>query len=418
MDAIDCQGFAGGFTLGTVQAGFRLVGKREHTGAFGAPACEANRHLLGHDWVTEAGTIDDWTPYQVPYVFGNPPCSGFSLMSDKAFRGMDSRINSCMWDFAEYAARCRPDIIVMESVGQAFTTGQPLMQALRAHVETRTGDQYDLTHVMQDCLSLGGCAVRRRYFLVMHKVPFGVEHAPITTVPTLEEAIGDLESLDIQWEPQHYQQPPSWWSEHLRSPDGMVDGMAIVESPGNTRTQEMLDSGVEWKQGENMQTAVARYFALNGTLPESWMHLPSSQKHTARLAEQGDCDFGFNQPLRWKYNQPARVVHGGFLGQGVHPRLNRLMTHREALRILGFPDNWHASPVAHIGAAQAYWGKGVTVTVGRWISSWVRLSLEGTPGTVTGELIGDRERLIDVSKDWRKHVNNSRERIPLRLVNA
>src|ERR1035437_767860 len=53
LDAIDCQGFAGGFTLGAVQAGFRLVGKREHPGAFGVASCEANRHLLGNDWQTE-----------------------------------------------------------------------------------------------------------------------------------------------------------------------------------------------------------------------------------------------------------------------------------------------------------------------------------------------------------------------------
>jgi len=33
--AVDCQGFAGGFTLGMVQAGFHLVGKREMKAGFG-----------------------------------------------------------------------------------------------------------------------------------------------------------------------------------------------------------------------------------------------------------------------------------------------------------------------------------------------------------------------------------------------
>ena len=51
---IDALGFAGGFTLGMVQAGFELVGKREMKGGFGVPNCEANRHLLGNGWRSEA----------------------------------------------------------------------------------------------------------------------------------------------------------------------------------------------------------------------------------------------------------------------------------------------------------------------------------------------------------------------------
>ena len=117
-DAIDVLGFAGGFTLGMAQAGFRLVGKREMKGGFGVANCEANRHLLGHDWKSEAGDPAGWT---VPsggasVVFGNPPCSGFSVMSSKEFRGADSKINHCMWAFADYVARVAPQVAVFESV--------------------------------------------------------------------------------------------------------------------------------------------------------------------------------------------------------------------------------------------------------------------------------------------------------------
>lgn len=74
--AVDCQGFAGGMTLGMVQAGFKLVGKREHTGGFGVPNCEANRHLLGNDWTAQSGDAKTWEVVpNVELVFGNPPCS-------------------------------------------------------------------------------------------------------------------------------------------------------------------------------------------------------------------------------------------------------------------------------------------------------------------------------------------------------
>src|SRR5687767_6832120 len=104
--AVDVMSFAGGFTLGMVQAGFELVGKRELKGGFGVPSCEANRHLLGNNWRSEIGEPETWTVPEggVDVTFGNPPCSGWSVMSAKHFRGADSPALSCTWAFADYVA--------------------------------------------------------------------------------------------------------------------------------------------------------------------------------------------------------------------------------------------------------------------------------------------------------------------------
>ena len=108
------MGFAGGFTLGVVQAGFELVGKRELPGGFGVPNCEANRHLLGNAWQAEAVESERWSvPRDVDFVFGNPPCSGFSVMSAKSFRGANSKVNACMWAFADYVGRSGAPIAVL-----------------------------------------------------------------------------------------------------------------------------------------------------------------------------------------------------------------------------------------------------------------------------------------------------------------
>jgi site-specific DNA-cytosine methylase len=132
--AVDVLGFAGGFTLGVVQAGFHLVGKRELKGAFGVKNCEVNRHLLGDGWRTQVSSPEAWEPVDAELVFGNPPCSGFSVMSAKEFRGADSPINHCMWSFIDYVARVRPTIAVFESVQMARTRpdGLALMRSLRA----------------------------------------------------------------------------------------------------------------------------------------------------------------------------------------------------------------------------------------------------------------------------------------------
>jgi hypothetical protein len=73
--AIDALGFAGGFTLGMVQAGFELAAKREMPGGFGVPNCEANRALLGDSWRTQVGAPESWEVVDAEVVFGNPPCS-------------------------------------------------------------------------------------------------------------------------------------------------------------------------------------------------------------------------------------------------------------------------------------------------------------------------------------------------------
>ena len=88
MQAVDCQGLAGAFTLGTKRAGFDIVAKLELPGGFGVENCEANRHLLG-DFETTVSNWSDWPHYDVPYIFGNPPCSGFSLLNTVAAKSKD-----------------------------------------------------------------------------------------------------------------------------------------------------------------------------------------------------------------------------------------------------------------------------------------------------------------------------------------
>src|SRR5688572_10802400 len=192
--AMDAYGFAGGFTMGVVQAGFELRGKREAS-EFGIPACEANRHLLGDNWEAQQGDPAQWVPEDVDLVFGNPPCSGFSLMSVAAatvegdtgrrrdYRGVHAPVNACMWNFTNFAAKCNPDIAIFESVTGAAKLGLPLMRDLRSNLEEKTSDRWDLYHVIHDAASVGGAALCRRYFWVASRIPFGIELPEVTRVP-------------------------------------------------------------------------------------------------------------------------------------------------------------------------------------------------------------------------------------------
>lgn len=390
---LDVQGFAGGFTCGAVQAGLELVGKRELPGGFGVPSCENNRHILGTRWRTEIAPWNDWTPVHVPAVLGNPPCSGFSLMSNRNWRGIDSPANSCMHALISYAARCSPEVVAFESVQQAYTIGRPLMQTLREKLEALSDRRYDLVHVLQQGYNLGGPAWRPRYFAVFTRVPFGVEFGTPSDL-TWGELVDDLGSQPLDWSPRKYNELTSheWVHRELRH-SNFVDGHDTLanESPLWTRLRD-LDEMIEgWPADGNVTTALKLCWFKHKRLPDSWKHIQD------KLVGK-NFEFGFHQPNRWRTDKPCRVMTGAAPGLVIHPWQFRPLTVREVMRGQGFPDDWRICELPKKGVTGAYWGKGIPVQVGRWMATWVRESIQGAPGLIQGAAIGDRERLIDVQR--------------------
>lgn len=395
--AVDVMSFAGGFTLGMVQAGFELVGKRELKGGFGVPSCEANRHLLGNNWKSEIGEPESWTVPEggVDVTFGNPPCSGWSVMSAKHFRGADSPALSCTWAFADYVAKSNPVIGVFESVQQAFThkDGLLTMRALRDRVEERTGEKWELYHIRHNAYSVGGCAQRRRYFWLISKIPFGIEIPRPRVLPKLIDVLADLENLGRTWNPQPYRAPAHPWVRQLLNPDGTVDGHINLRNPLTRRIGDLM-AGTPWKPGESIAQVTKRYYTEHGKLPDSF----AAQQE--KLVRTG-FSMGFTTPTRWNGENAARVVTGGGLQMVIHPRLDRMITHREAARILGFPDNWKIKPMRGVSGLHMTWGKGISTHCGSWIGEWIKRALDGSPGTYTGKPMQDREWDIDITDAWR-----------------
>lgn len=385
-----CQSFAGGFDLGMVQAGFELAHKVEQKGGFGGANCLANRHLLGYDWGFQAGDHREWESVDVDVIAANPPCSGFSAMTDRRHRGVDARVNSCMWVLMEYAARVRPQVVVMESVRAAYTTGRELMTALRAKLEELSGLQYDLYHVFQDALELGGAARRPRYFWVASRVPFGVDYPRVRT-PLLWEIWDDLRGHAITWQRQPYRRPPTWWAERERvRSDVAFDGHATQGGLPTRRALDLLEFAERdggWPVGWPIGKVARRVYETFGELPSSWNGMRD------RLLAN-DFHLGFTTLIRWNPERPARVITGSALELVLHPYEPRTITHREAARVMGFPDAWRILPLHGVSGLKATWGKGITVQCGKWIGEQVRNALDGLPGSVVGDVVGDREWFV------------------------
>lgn len=404
--AVDCQGLAGAFTLGTVRAGFDLVGKLELPGGFGVDPCEDNRHLLGEGWESEVGSWSEWTPQNdIRYVFGNPPCAGFSLMNASTgsnARGPKSKINDCMWAFAHYASRVNngagPEFAVFESVQQAYNSGRELMQDLRDLMEEKTNTKYRLTNVLMSGATVGAAAVRKRYFWVCHREPFGVDVEPRTPA-TYRDAIWDLASprLELSWEEQrHKRNPTDWQLEHgIRTEQR---GYFTAHLPMSDKTTASMSYRRHnallpwWKPGMNFESALQAAYEELGRAPEPW----PEDTHP-------EDNFGWNNPRRIAWDQQGYVITGGGASSFIHPEQDRWLTIRELARIQGFPDSWSFNTAGgnKVNQSSAWIGKGVPVQSGQWLSTWVRRSLDGEPGERTGEKIGDDEYLINVTHEYK-----------------
>jgi site-specific DNA-cytosine methylase len=388
---VSCQTFAGGFDVGMVQAGYELVHKVEQRGGFGMANCLANRDVLGHSWTHQAGDYREWHAPHVDVLSSNPPCSGFSLMTDSKHRGVDAKVNACMWALTEYAARVKPQIVIMESVRQAYSNGHELMRQLRANLEEKSGLRYDLYHVMHNALKVGGAAERKRYFWVASQLPFGVDFPPVRQ-PWLPDVLGDLENLAITWERQPYRLPPTWWSKSPRGDFSAVDGMAVRDGIPIRRLLDLLRFVEEcdaegWPPGWDIGKMAKHTFEKHGCLPASWDSMKSK-------LIANDFHMGFTSAIRWHVAKRARVITGSALDHVLHPTLPRLITHREAARIMGFPDNWRIAPLRHNSSLKLTWGKGITTQCGKWIGEQARRALDGEPGSIVGTLVGEREWLI------------------------
>jgi site-specific DNA-cytosine methylase len=403
---IDCNGLAGFMSLGFVQAGMQMT-SRTGTLNFGNAVAEVNRHHLGNKWNTFfSDDPNEWPVQKADVVVGCPPCSGWSVWSGPANRGPDSAAHEHTRAFMKYAGRVAPKLIVFECVQQAYTQGRDVMNKYRLMVEDISGKKYDLYHVKQNNLQLGGFSYRPRYFWVAVRkgLKFGAQVTEPKEFPKIMDIIGDLANLPQQWEEQKYIEKHSKFTKYLRSQNGKVNGHIGKNTIHSQRIQEVFDiiGNEGWPGNGDLGGAIKKAVELNdGKFPQKWIDI------SARVVRK-NYKLGFSQPYRWKEDHWCNVITGSALDHVVHPTEPRLLTHRECARMQGLPDDWDIEGAKDYSAMQAVWGKAVPVHAAKWLGDAVVASLDGEPNGPQGELIGDREWLIDTDKGFSRHAAKKR----------
>jgi site-specific DNA-cytosine methylase len=398
---IDCNGLAAFMSYGFVKAGMEMK-LRTGTLDFGNAVAELNRHLLGDSWSTLfSDEPNDWPDAKADVVVGCPPCSGWSVWSGPTNRGPDAAAHEHTRAFMKYAARIKPKVIIFECVQQAYSQGRDVMVKYRDMVEDLSGKEYDLYHVKMNNLQVGGFSYRPRYFwtAVEKGMPFGASVTTPEEMPTMVDVIGDLEPLELKWEAQRYTKEPSKFVAHLRNSSGVVDGHMNKNNLETKRIQEIFDilGNHGWEQGMPLNIALKNAVEKNGDkFPQSWAGVEEKIRNK-------DFYMGFSLPARWEWNSWCRVMTGGALDHIVHPTLPRRITHREAARVQGLPDSWEFADAKTYSPLSATWGKAVAVQAGQWIGEAAAAAVKGQPNGPSGELIGDREWLLDTDKGFSRH---------------
>lgn len=398
---IDCNGLAGFMSYGFVQSGMEMQ-LRTGTLNFGNPIAELNRHHLGDNWSSFFSDDEsEWPVQHTDVVVGCPPCSGWSVWSGPANRGPDAAAHEHTRAFMRYAAKVQPKLIIFECVQQAYTQGRDAMVKYRDLVESLCNKKYDLYHVMMNNLQVGGFSYRPRYFWVAAEegLNFGASVTAPEEMPTIMDIIGDLEDLEMSWDPQKIKKTPSKYVKDLVRKDGLVDGHIAKSNVHAQRISEVFDilGNGGWSGRENLSKALRNAVAQNNdTFPQSWAGV-------AEKIRGKDFDLGFSQPARWPANSWCNVLTGSCLDHVVHPTQPRLITHREAARMQGLPDDWEFSEARGYSALQSTWGKAVAAQAGKWIGDMAEAALNGQPAGPQGELIGDREYLLHTDKGFSRH---------------
>jgi len=439
---VDCQGLAGAWTLGTVQAGFELVSRAtlartEEKAGFGDIVIDANRHLVGDGWKQQLGcNLEDWEVVEdIAYLCGTPPCSGFSLLNNAAAaarkagkenpataRGANSSINDCMKALVRYGGtkiygrdgRRGADVIAFESVQGAFKQGRELMQYMLERLREDTGLDYNLTHVLMSGASVGNAQMRHRYYFVAHRIPFGVDQPAMRRVATYRDAIGDLTPLKATWDAQSYVAPASSYAAGLLDPSGKVTGHYSINDEKDAAGELPARFGAVfgkpgglieyWRAGESLDVCLKRYMDANGgSVPETLMEVGPGKSNIVRWFDfDKDIRRGFSGQHRIPADKPGYVLTGGCLADQIHYSEDRLLTVREGSRMMGYPDTWQWDTAKSVMGAGMWIGKCCPVQSGQWISTAVRAALEGDPGE-PGEQIGPHEFLhnsTNAYKTW------------------
>lgn len=312
---IDLFAGAGGMTLGFTDP--RFCGGFESVWALDIDASAVATHQRNFGPHAECGDIEEWLVSDRPIpaadvVIGGPPCQGFSLLN-KARAG--DRRRSLWLPFLDVVKRSGASAFVIENVAELRAS--PEYDQIEAHAR-KMG--FDIVSDVLLAADYGAPQTRRRTVIVgflrskfngvsfpplaTHAAPNGKSNLPAWL--TVRDAIGDLPK------------PVGTEKRAMRAPFNLHFGRSPT-AKSMERYRAVPPGGNRFDLQRNAPEIT----------PDCWI----------RKTSGGTDLFG-----RLWWDRPSVTIRTEFFkpekGRYLHPDQHRPITHREAARLMGFPDDF------------------------------------------------------------------------------
>lgn len=307
LKLIDLFCGAGGMSLGFRNEGIEPILALDND------AAAIETHKLNFDGEAHCADIEEWLRTaeipQADVVIGGPPCQGFSLLNKK--RDGDSR--RALWEpYLEIANRSGARVFIMENVAELFRS--PELEAIRAKAES---------------FGFGTRAT------IVNAADYG---APQTRKRTI--VVGWREVAEPDFPPRPTHADPA---KKLNLPPWRTVRQAIGDLPEPVGTEIGTVPPMNLHFGRTpTERSIARYKAvpIGGNRFDLQRNAPELTPDCWVRKTSGGTDlFG-----RLWWDRPSVTIRTEFFkpekGRYLHPEQHRPITHREAARLMGFPDEF------------------------------------------------------------------------------
>lgn len=355
ISMLDLFAGAGGLTHGFYSASPRFYTKR----AVEMDPAAAASYSATFGPKVYAGSIQDWleqeeTP-QVDVVIGGPPCQGFSLLGK---RDADDVRNSLWQEYARTLKRARPKYFVVENVA-VFSKSQQLIDFQESTEPGGPLEDYSFEWQILNSADFGAAQARKRAILIGHRNDVPKPDFPMPTHAGKHASVRDA-FTGI-------------------SPE--VDGVLLPERATQVNGKKFAGpfKTTELHLGRDYRPISLSRFQ---EIP------PGGNRMDLPYELQADCwrkhKTGSGDVMgRLHWDSPSVTIRTEFFkpekGRYLHPTEPRAITHLEAARLQGFPDDhlWLGSKTAI--ARQI--GNAVPIALGKAIAVQILNSMGLAPHT-------------------------------------
>lgn len=340
--------FAGGFHVGVSQH-FDLIAHLEGDGGYGTPTVAMNFPDLPIYHGPANWPIEELKGAGIDFIYGNPPCAAWSGNNPNSHVPgawkTDPRVNCTHQHFA-LLEELRPKVWAWESVTQAPDKGAELVAEL---TQRAMAMGYSVTQVFHDARWLGTPQIRKRWFLVAHRVKVQLR-TPNWAPPT--SAVECLENITPRGSPVN-QVAGTWKGFNLKMLKDLRPGERLAAF---------------WERTEGAKYANAADIPRN-----------AAGNISGRPA------FGV---VRVTDDGPSSATVGYGM---IHPKQHRFLTVNEVQALAGFPDEYvfEGRGANELPKMQLI-ARGVMPPVAAWLAASVKDGLElNQPVTVPETTIVD-----------------------------